>query len=108
LTLLLASLFWLLRFTLTRPYKVMDEYEATFKVVVRKSPLREGWYGQLVVSEDQTVDMQLTGQGPTALDAARNTIGTFAQASAYTNAILEAALLRGTREKRRELPGKKR
>src|SRR5258708_2172299 len=87
LTLLLASLFWLLRFTLTRPSK-MDEYEAAFKVVVRKSPLREGWYGQLLISEDESVDMQLTGQGATALDAARSAISSMVSSStAYTNAI---------------------
>jgi hypothetical protein len=87
----------------------VDEYEATFKVVVRKSPLRDGWYGQILVSDEESLDMQLTGFGGTALDAARSALGTLGQSTAYVNAILEAALLRGTRLKNRpELSGKKR
>jgi hypothetical protein len=86
----------------------MDEYEATFKIVVSKSPLRDGWYGRILVSEDENLDTQLTGFGTTALDAARSALTTLVQSTAYVNAILEAALLRGTREKKRELPGKKR
>lgn len=84
----------------------MDEYEATFTVVVSKSPLRDGWYGRVLVSEDEHLDTQLTGYGSSALDAARGAIDALTTNTAYVNAILEAALLRGTRTKKRELKGR--
>lgn len=86
----------------------MDEYEATFKVVVNKSPLRDGWYGRVLISEDEALDVQLTGYGATALEAARMAMTQLTGNSSYLNAILEAALLRGTRIKGKELTdGKK-
>jgi hypothetical protein len=88
--------------------EMADEYEATFKIVVSKSPLRDGWYGRILVSEDEHLDTNLTGYGATAMKAAQGALQALTVDTAYVTAILEAALLRGTRMAGRQITdGKK-
>lgn len=81
------------------------QYEMRMTVIAMESPLRSGWFAKIELDGDlvEEVNSTLAGQGPDAVRAVQAALANLASNTPYPSLLIEAALMRGTRTKSREI-----